>query len=66
MNPSSVELTPFIDAHDLLSVGYSDGPIEALSEHVFDHGSRHGMVTADPTMDITQQMLPLFDRDAAL
>ena len=66
MNPPSVELTPFVGAHDLLGVGYSRGPVEALSEHVFDQSSRHGMVTADPTRDMAQQMLPLFDGDAAL
>ena len=66
MNPLSVVLTPFIGAHDLLGVGYSGGPIEALSEYISDQGSRHGMVTADSIVDITQQMLPLFDGDAAL
>ena len=66
MNPSSVVLTPFVGAHDLLGVSYNGGPIEALSEHVFDQGSRHGMVTVDPTVDIAQQTLPLFKGDAAL
>ena len=30
----SIVLTPFIGAHDPLGVGYCDGPVEALSEHV--------------------------------
>ena len=66
MNPLSIVLTPFVGAHDLLGFGYSGGPVEALSEHISDQGSRRGMVTADPTMDIAQQPLPLFDGDVAL
>ena len=57
---------PFTGAYDLLSVGYYSGPVEALSECVFDQGSWCGMVTTDPTMDITQQALPLLNGDAAL
>ena len=55
---SSVVLTPFIGAHDLLGVGYCSGPVEALSECVSNQGSRHGVGTADPTGDITPQVLP--------
>ena len=66
MSLPSVVLAPFAGAHDLLGVGYYNGPIEALLECVSDQGSRRDMVTAYPTMDIAQQMLPLFDGDAAL
>ena len=66
MNPLSVVLTPFAGAHDLLGVDYSGGPVEALSKRISDQGSRCGMVTIDPTMDIAQQMLPLFDGDVEL
>ena len=62
----SVVLTPFIGAHNLFSMRYYGRPVEALSERVSDQGSRHGMVTTNPTMDIAQQPLPLFDGDAAL
>ena len=62
----SVVLTPFAGAYDLLDVGYCSGPVEALSECVPNQGSWRGMVTANPTMDVAQQPLPLFDRDAAL
>ena len=57
---SSVVLAPFVGAHDLLGVGYCSGLVEALSECVPNQGSRHGVVTADPIMDIAQQKLPLF------
>ena len=66
MGLSSVVLTPFIGAHNLLGVGYCGQPVEALLEHVSNQGSRCGMVTVDPTVDIAQQMLPLFDGDATL
>ena len=66
MSLSSIVLAPFAGAYDLFGIGYSGRPVEALSEHVFDQGSRRGVVTVDPTMDITQQTLPLFEGDAAL
>ena len=66
MDLPSIVLTPFIGAHNLFGVGYCGRPVEALMECVSDQGSRSGMVTADPTVDIAQQPLPLFDGDAAL
>ena len=48
----SVVLTPFVGAYDLLGVGYCSGLVEALSEHIPNQGSWHGMVIADPTVDI--------------
>ena len=48
----SIVLAPFVGAYDLLGVGYYSGPVEALSECVPNQGSRHGVVTIDPTMDI--------------
>ena len=50
----SVVLAPFVGAYDLLSVRHYSGPVEALSECVPNQGSRRGVVTIDPTMDITQ------------
>ena len=66
MGLPSVVLTPFVGAYDLLGVGYCSGPVEALSECVSNQGSRRGVVTVDPTVDITQQALPLLDGDAEL
>ena len=62
----SIVLTPFVGAHNLFGVGYCDRSVQALMQCVSDQGSRHGMVTVEPTMDITQQPLPLFDGDAVL
>ena len=66
MSLSGVVLAPFAGAYDLLGVGYYSGPVEALSECISNQGSRHGVVSIDPTMDIAQQMLHLFDGDAEL
>ena len=66
MNLPSVVLTPFVGAYNLLDVGYCGGLVEALSECVPNQGPWCGMVTVDPTVDIAQQTLPLFDGDAAL
>ena len=62
----SIVLASFTGAYDLLSIGYCSRLVEALSECVPNQGSRHGMVTANPTVDITQQKLPLFDGDTEL
>ena len=62
----SVVLASFAGAYDLLGVGYCSGPVEALSKCVPNQGSRRGVVTVDPIVDITQQKLPLFDGDTEL
>ena len=66
VNLPSVVLTPFAGAYDLLGVGYCGGPVEALLECVSNQGPRRGMVTADPTVDVTQQKSSLFAGDAEL
>ena len=50
----------------MFSVSYRGRPVEALLEHISNQGPRCGLVPTDPTMDISQQLLPLFDGDAAL
>ena len=50
----------------MLSVGYCSGPVEALSECVSNQGSRRGVVTVDPTVDVTQQKFSQFARDTEL
>ena len=62
----SIVLTPFVGAHNLFSVGYYGRPVETLSKCISDQGPRCGMVPVDPAIDISQQLLPLFDGDAAL
>ena len=62
----SIVLAPFVGAYDLLGISYCNGPVQALSECIPNQGSRCGVVTVDPTMDIAQQKLPLFDGDTEL
>ena len=50
----SVVLAPFIGAYDLLGIGYCSGPVEALLECIPNQGSRRGVVTAYPTVDIAR------------
>ena len=66
MGLPSVLFTPFAGAHNTFSIGYHGWPVEALSKHIFDQGSRRGMVTVDPTVDIAQQKFSLFARDTEL
>ena len=66
MNLSSIVLTPFAGAYNLLGVGYCVGPVEALSECISSQGPWHGMVTAGPTVDVAQQKSSLFDGDTEL
>jgi len=47
-----IVLAPFIGAHSLFGVGYYGWEVEALSQCISNQGSRHGMVTADPTVDV--------------
>ena len=66
MGLSSIVLTPFVGAHNLLSVGYYGRPVEALSERISDQGSGCVMMSADPTVNVLQQLPPLFDGNAML
>ena len=50
----------------MFSVGYHGRPVETLLERISNQGSRRGMVTAYPTVDIAQQVFPLLNVDAAL
>jgi hypothetical protein len=63
---SSIVLTPFTGAHDLLGVCHYGWPVETLSKCVPDQGSMRGVVPVDTAMDIIQQLFPLFDRDTLL
>ena len=66
MGLSSVVLTPFVGAYDLLSIGYCSGLVKALSECVSNQGPWCGMVTADSTVDVAQQKSSLFAEDTKL
>ena len=63
---SSIVLTPFIGAYNLLGIGYCGGPVEALSKCISNQGSWCSMMTADSTVDVVQQEFSLFARDTEL
>ena len=55
----SVVLASFVGAYDLLDVGHSSCPVETLLECVSNQGSRCGVMSVDPSMDVFQQVLSL-------
>ena len=63
--PSAV-LASFAGVYDLLGVGHRGWPVETLLECVFDQGSRCGVMSVDPSMDVFQQVLPQLGGDATL
>ena len=63
---SSIELATLTGPHDVGGVGDRGGPVEALSKCVTHEVARRGVVTANASVDVTDQLLALGDRDAAL
>ena len=57
----SIELTAFAGSHDVRGVGDCSGPIEALPECVAHEGAWRGVVTADSSVDVPDQLLALGD-----
>ena len=66
MSLPSVVLASFAGAYDLLGVGHRGWPVETLSKCVSDQGSRCGVMSADPSMDVFQHVLPLLSGDVTL
>ena len=66
MHLSSVELATLAGPHDVGGVGDRGGPVKALSKCVTHEGARRGVVIADASVDVTDQLLALGDGDASL
>ena len=66
MSLLSIVLASFAGAYDPLGVGHRGWLVETLPECVFDQGSRCGVMSTDPSMDVFQYILPLLSGDAAL
>ena len=66
MHFSSVELATLAGPHDVGGIGDCGGPVKALPKRITHEGARRGVVTADASVDVTDQLLALGDRDAAL
>ena len=61
-----VELATIVGPHEVGSVGDRGGPVKALTKRITHEGARRGVVTADASVDVTDQLLALGDWDAAL
>jgi hypothetical protein len=62
MGPLSIVLAPFTGAHYPLNIGNRCWLVESLAESVPNQGSRRGVVSADPTVDVHQQLVAMLDR----
>ena len=62
----SVVLASFAGAYDLLGIAHRGWPVETLPECVSDQASRRGVMSAKPSKDVFQQVLPLLGGDATL
>src|SRR6185437_10558807 len=61
-----VELATLAGSHDVGGVGDRGGPVKALTKRITHEGARCGVVTADASVDVTDQLLALGNGDASL
>ena len=66
MHLSSVKLATLAGPHDVGGVGDCGGPVKALPKRVTHEGARCGVVTADASVDVPDQLLALRNGDASL
>ena len=63
---SGVELASLASPHDVSGVGDRGGPVKALPKRVTHEGAWRGVVAADASMDVADQLLALGDGNATL
>ena len=63
---SSVELATLSGPHDVGGVGDRGGPVKTLPKRVTHEGAWRGVMAADASMDVADQLLALGDGDASL
>ena len=61
-----IELSTLTGLHDIGGVGDRGGPVKALSERVTHEGMWRGMVAADASVDVVDQLLALGNGDESL
>ena len=61
-----IELATLTGPHNVSGVGDRSGPVKALSKRVAHEGTWRGVVTADASVDVTDQLLALGGGDASL
>ena len=63
---SSVKLASLAGPQDVGGVGNCSGLVKTLPKRVTHEGARCSVVTADASVDVTDQLLALGNRDATL
>ena len=63
---SSVELATLAGPHDVGGVSDRGGPVKSLPKRVAHEGTWRGVMAAGASVDVTDQLLTLGDRDASL
>ena len=63
---SSVELATLAGPHDIGGVGNCSGPVKTLPKRVTHEGTWRGVMAADASVDVADQLLALGDGDASL
>ena len=61
-----IELATLVGSYDVSGVGDRGGPVKALPKRVTHEGAWRGMVAADASMDVADQLLALGDGNASL
>ena len=63
---SSIKLATLAGPHDVGGVGDRGGPVETLPKRVTHEGTWRGMVAADTSVDVADQLLAFGDGNASL
>ena len=63
---TGVELAAFARSHDLCGIGDRGWPVETLSKHVAYEGAWLRMMATYSSVDVSEQLPTLGDRDASL
>ena len=63
---SGIELASLATPHDVSGVGDRGGLVKVLPKRITHEGAWRGVVAADASMDVADQLLALGDGDASL
>ena len=63
---TGIELAAFAGPHDVIGISNRGGPVKALTKCITHEGALCGVVTADGSVDVTDQLLALGNGDASL
>ena len=63
---SSIELATLAGPHDVGGIGDRGGPVKSLPKRVAHEGTWRGVMAADASVDVADQLLALVEGDASL